>query len=56
MGRLGLELGLESGPHDNGRSLYILDWRLVVVEGGNALHYVSYSWYMVGRQGGYLLE
>ena len=25
----------------NGRSLYIVDWRMVVVEGGNVLHHVK---------------
>jgi len=27
--------------HVNGRSLYIVDWRMVVVEGGNVLHRVK---------------
>jgi len=28
--------------HVNGRSLYIVDWRMVVVEGGNVLHHVKW--------------
>ena len=27
--------------HVNGRSVYIVDWRMVVVEGGNVLHHVK---------------
>jgi len=28
-------------PFDNGRSLYIVDWRMVVVEEGIVLHHVT---------------
>jgi len=31
-------LGLGSGPHDNGISINTVDWRVLVVEGGNVLH------------------
>jgi len=27
--------------HVSGRSLYIVEWRVVVVEGGNVLHHVK---------------
>jgi len=27
--------------HANGKSLYIVDWRMLVVEGGNVLHHVK---------------
>jgi len=34
---------------DNGRSLYIVDWRMVVVGGGNVLHHVKREGELSGR-------
>jgi len=35
--------------HVNGRSLYIIDWRMVVVEGRNVLHHVKREGELSGR-------
>jgi len=35
--------------HVNGRSLYIVDWRMVVIEGGNVLHHVKREGELPGR-------
>jgi len=42
-------LGLGSGPHDNGKSLYIVDWRMVVVERENVLNNVKREGELFGR-------
>jgi len=35
--------------HDNGRLLYSVDWRMVVVEVGNVLHHVKREGELSGR-------
>ena len=42
-------LGLGSGPHDNGISINTVDWRVLVVEGGNVLHHVKREGELPGR-------